>query len=391
MIKTNVSKDAATSEHSITRREFNLQACSAVAAMALSSVSYSEETAAFPLAVVKNPDREGAIKTAFELLGAMDFKGRDIYLKGNFNSADGFPATTHPQTLYFVSRQLRARNCGKLTLVERSGMGSTREIWNRLGIYGLAKELDISLIALEDLKPDQWARVELAGSHWQKGIEVPRFLSEEASIVQISNLKTHRFGGQFSASLKNSIGLIAKHSSFEPGHNYMAELHGSPDQRRMIAEANQFYSPELILMDAMAVFVDGGPESGDLAYPGVILASRNRVAMDAAGLALLRSQNAKAPLSRIPIFEQEQVKRAVELDLGVKSSKEISMLASDAESMQLARQLEAIMSSYPLEDKASAGERSKSTEATAGGRSWSQPIIQRSSFDSGGNRHLESL
>jgi len=68
-------------------------------------------------------------------------------------------------------------------------------------------------------------------------------------------------------------------------------------------------------MDAMQVFVSEGPERGELAAPGVIAASRDRIALDAVGIALLRLYNAVFPGKLKDVFEQEQIKRAVELGL----------------------------------------------------------------------------
>jgi hypothetical protein len=81
-------------------------------------------------------------------------------------------------------------------------------------------------------------------------------------------------------------------------------------------------------------------ESGELAYPEVVAASRDRVALDSVGVALLRHFGAESPLNRGAIFDQEQLKRAVELGLGVKTGKEIQFLADDKESRSMAAQLE---------------------------------------------------
>ena len=162
-------------------------------------------------------------------------------------------------------------------------------------------------------------------------------------MVQICNLKTHRFGGHFSASLKNSIGLVAKQAVTGTRHNYMLELHSSADQRVMIAEANQLYRPLLVVMDASRVFVEGGPEAGDLAYPQVVALSRDRVALDAVGIALLRLHGAAGPVSKGAVFEQAQIKRAVELKLGAQSPKEIRFLTRDDESRKVALQVMAVL------------------------------------------------
>jgi uncharacterized protein (DUF362 family) len=113
----------------------------------------------------------------------------------------------------------------------------------------------------------------------------------------------------------------------------------------MIAEVNQAYSPDLVIMDAIQVFIKGGPESGELACPEIIAASRDRIALDAVGVAVLRHFGAGYPLNRGSVFEQPQLKRAVELGLGVKSGKGIRLLADDRDSRSTAAQLENLLSS----------------------------------------------
>jgi uncharacterized protein (DUF362 family) len=83
-------------------------------------------------------------------------------------------------------------------------------------------------------------------------------------------------------SLKNSVGLVAVRP-IGTSYDYMRELHTSPYQRLMIAEINEFYKTNLILMDAAQGFSKGGPEQGVLIKPGLLLAGEDRVAIDAVG------------------------------------------------------------------------------------------------------------
>jgi uncharacterized protein (DUF362 family) len=284
------------------------------------------------VAIVKTTDRKTGIPRAAAMLEEASFSEKDVYLKCNYNSPDNFPATTHPDALRTAVKLLRAKECRNIILVERSGMGLTREVLKELGTTDLIRQLKVTFLPLEEVTADQWQRVYFPESHWKDGIEVPRFLNQEACVVQVCNLNTHRFGGQFSASLKNSIGLIAKYSLEDPQTNYMKELHDSPNQCQMIAEVNQAYSPQLLLMDAVQSFISGGPETGELADSGVIVASKDRVALDAVGLAVLRYYGAGFPLNRGSIFDQPQIKRAAELGLGVRSPKQIRLVADDDES-----------------------------------------------------------
>ena len=322
----------------ITRRDFNrLSALTGIAF--LSRIPDETHAAKTPVAIVKTTDRSSGFRKAVELLGEPSYEGKDVYLKCSYNSPDPYPATTHPEALRAAVEYIKTKGGRKIILAERSGMGPTREVLERLKTLDIIRQLGIAFLPLEELAAGEWQRMDLPGSHWTAGVEIPVFLAQKPCIVQVCNLKTHRFGGQFSASLKNSIGLIAKYSSIKR-HNYMSELHGSRYQCGMIAEVNQLYSPDLIIMDAIEVFVKGGPESGELAYPEVVAASRDRVALDSVGVALLRHFGAESPLNRGAIFEQEQLKRAVELGLGVKSGKEIQLLADDKESCSMAAQLE---------------------------------------------------
>ncbi|MEZ4718078.1 MAG: DUF362 domain-containing protein [Caldilineaceae bacterium] len=162
------------------------------------------------------------------------------------------------------------------------------------------------------------------------GLSLARCCVDAGTLVQLCCLKTHRFGGHFTLSLKNSVGLVAKH---RPGdsHNYMGELHSSPHQRRMIAEINAAYRPALVVLDGVDAFVTGGPDRGELVHPGVVLAGTDRVALDAVGVALLRYFGTTPEVNRRSIFAQEQIARAVELGVGVDRPEKIELATDDAE------------------------------------------------------------
>lgn len=334
----------------VSRREFARRAGMGIAGLAfLRPGEIAQEEHRSALALAHGHDRGAAIAAAVDLLGRMDFAGRDVYLKANFNSADPFPATTHPDTIESVVEILRQYRCGAITLVERSGMGTTREIWDALGVVELSQRLGLRLLALDDVPAEEWRTEELPNSNWKAGVEVPKFLDRDSFVVQVCNLKTHRFGAAFSASLKNSIGLVAKHGRLNVEYNYMKELHGSTQQGAMIAEVNLIYEPMLIVMDAMEVFTAGGPESGQLASPGIVFASADRVAIDAAGVALLRlhGKGPDQPLASRTVYEQDQLKRAVELRLGAANADELRFLTATAADYQIAAQLESILRESP--------------------------------------------
>jgi uncharacterized protein (DUF362 family) len=97
----------------------------------------------------------------------------------------------------------------------------------------------------------------------------------------------------------------------------------------MIAEINAPFSPDLVVMDGIDAFVDGGPMTGKRAKGNVFLASMDRVAIDAVGLAVLKVLGSNDQIMGRKIFEQEQIARAVELGLGADSPEAIELVCED--------------------------------------------------------------
>jgi uncharacterized protein (DUF362 family) len=127
------------------------------------------------------------------------------------------------------------------------------------------------------------------------------------------------------------------------GYPYMNELHTSPYQRQMIAEINTAFSPDLIVLDGVEAFVDGGPHVGTRVKANVMLAGTDRIAIDAVGVAILRQLGTTPEVSKGKIFEQDQIKRAVELGLGVKSADQIQIVTGDKESEDYAKEIRKIL------------------------------------------------
>lgn len=294
--------------------------------------------------IVKTSDRNFGIKSLLSRFNLEKFHGKTVTLKANFNSADPFPATTHIDTLGNLIRELKEAGIGDLTLAERSGMGNTKMVLERMGVFSLAEKLGFKVVVLDEMGRDEWVKIEADGTHWLNGFYIPKLFLNADKVVQTCCLKTHRFGGHFTMSLKNSIGLVAKRVPGEL-YDYMWELHASPYQRLMIAEVNRFYRTDLILMDAIKAFVKGGPERGEVVEPNLMLASEDRVAIDAVGVAILRRYGSTKEVMNGRIFELEQISRAAELGVGVKSASQIRLVPLNDESIEDVKEIEGILKS----------------------------------------------
>ncbi len=274
--------------------------------------------------LLKTSDRKTAIPELLKQFNLQHYHGKTVALKANFNSADPYPASTHLDTLKAIVETLKAASPSEIIMAERSGMGDTRTVLTKMGVFKLSEELGFKTIVLNEAAKEDWVKIEHKDNHWMRGFYLAKAFHTADKIINTCCLKTHRFGGHFTLSMKNSVGMVAKKV---PGglYDYMWELHGSPYQRQMIAEINSHYNPDFVVMDGIKAFVSGGPESGDLVEPNLLFASQDRVAIDAVGVAILKLYGAKGKVGEAPVFEQDQIKRAAELGIGATSAKEITL------------------------------------------------------------------
>jgi uncharacterized protein (DUF362 family) len=286
------------------------------------------------VSLVRTADRGQGVRSTISLLQPGSFRGKKVILKPNFNTADPAPGSTHNDTLRSLVLNLQEMEASKVTLAERSGPPNTRNVMEAKGTLPLAQELGFDVINLQELGPEGWVHIAAKESHWKDGFRFARAYLEAESIVQTCCLKTHAYGGHFTLSLKNSVGLVPR-----TGYPYMGELHSSRYQRQMIAEINAAYAPDLIVLDGVEAFVDGGPDRGTRVEAGVMLAGTDRVAIDAVGVAILRLLGTTPEVSQGPIFAQDQIARAVELGLGVSSPEQIQLVTGDPESEAFAAKI----------------------------------------------------
>ena len=295
------------------------------------------------VAFVHTRDRMDGIRRAIALLGENPVAGKQVLLKPNFNSADPPPASTHLDTLQVLIESMWKMGAKAITVADRSGMGNTRQVMDGLGVFDLAKTLGFDTLVFDELaNPDDWVLIRNEGDHWKNGFPIPRLLLGAEAIVQTCCLKPHRFGGHFTLSLKNSVGMVGKFMG-QGGYNFMSELHNSPNQRLMIAEINTVYAPALIVLDGVEAFIDNGPDQGTKVWGEAVLAGTDRVAIDAIGLALLRHLGYTGVAANGPIFAQEQIARAVELGLGISGPEKIAFLTDDPNSAAYAAQIQQLM------------------------------------------------
>lgn len=289
--------------------------------------------------LVKTEDRRQGVRASIKALKINPVKGKDVLIKPNFNTSDPVPGSTHNDTLIALVEETWKMGAKSVSLGERS-FPLTREVMEQKGILPILQKMDVRVIDFDDLKEKDWVEFKPETSYWVNGFRIARPILESECLISTCCLKTHQFGGVFTMSLKLHVGVVP---TLRHGYEYMRQLHSSPHQRKMIAEINEPFRPQIVVLDGIEAFVDGGPATGKRARGEVFLASTDRVAIDATGVAILKLMGSNENIMKPKIFEQEQIFRAGELGLGAAAPSEIELIPADETSQEYRNQVAEIL------------------------------------------------
>lgn len=257
-----------------------------------------------------------SIEKAVALLGGWkNFirEGDTVLIKPNFNTADPFPASTSIDFLESVINLIYKAGAKSIFVGESSTFSqNTRKILEETGAIELCNKLGAKIYIFDE---KNWVKKEVLGGKYLKSVSIPEILDKVDKIVLLPCLKTHSYA-RFTAAIKLAVGLM------RPRERTMLHLSHLEEK---IAEINTVFKPDLIIMDARKCFVTRGPRAGEVREPNLILASVDRIAIDIEGLKILKSYPAKNKLD-LPLWEFPQIKRAVELDLGVKTENDYEVI-----------------------------------------------------------------
>lgn len=271
--------------------------------------------------MVHGRDLDAVVHRGFELLGGIDrlgLKGKRVLLKPNVVNDRPPPSTTSPAVLAAVARAVRSTGAAGLTVADSSGIIRFPTTGNlaATGIQRTAETVGAELLALED---HPWVRVEPPGAKSVPRYYVSQPVYEAEVFFNLPVVKTHRFA-HYSCSLKNLVGII--HPRYRPSLTFL-----SGDWHERIAELNLAVHPQLTIADATTLMIAGGPTSGTPARADVLLMSADRVALDAVSVALIRSYGAWDKVAPGLVWDQRQIRRAIELGLGVAGPGHVELVA----------------------------------------------------------------
>lgn len=261
---------------------------------------------------VDNPTE--AILNSVNLIGGFQKiveKGDEILLKPNFNTADSPPGSSDPDFVKAVIELLYEHGAGKVVLGESSMLRlSTRKVLEETKMMEKAEEAGAEVVVFDEGK---WVKVATRGKYL-KEVSLPETALKAEKVVYVCCMKTHRWA-KFTLSLKLAVGFM------KPSERMRLHMRNLEEK---IADLNLVVHPDLIIMDGRKCFISGGPATGELRSPDVVLASGDRVAIDVEALKIIESFEG-ASLKDDP-WSYTQIHRAVELELGVKNEQEYKVI-----------------------------------------------------------------
>jgi len=260
---------------------------------------------------------------AMELLGGFDqlgLRGKRVLLKPNVLNDQPPPSTTNPEVVGAMAAMVRNGGAADVLVADGSGIIRlpTSANLTATGMRAAAEKAGARVLALED---EPWVRIEPVQAQALRRFYFSRPVYDADLVINMPVIKTHRFA-EFSCSLKNFVGAV--HPRNRPSVTFW-----TGDWHERIAEINLAVHPTLTVADGTTTMIAGGPTSGTPAQTDLLICSGDRVAVDLTAIALLRSFGTWPKLQGKRIGEQRQIKRAVELGLGVGSGREIELI-SDA-------------------------------------------------------------
>ncbi len=275
----------------------------------------------------RNKDTLESVRTAVELAGGLGIKeGETVLIRPNANTADPAPGSTNPEVLRGAIREVKKYNPGKIIVAEKSMSSlNTEDVLKKLGLWQAAEAEGVDEILTFDHMIREHVEPRKAYS-WPRGLDVPEFLRSIDYTIALPIIKTH-WTATFTMGLKSQISITSDRDRRQLPHGQgMDTLFG-----HMIAESNLIYKPDFYISDATKCFVTNGPNVGTLREPGIVLASQDVIANDVAGLALLKTLGTVPRIQMKSVWAQPQIRRAIELGLGVSSKEEITVKSSGIE------------------------------------------------------------
>ena len=285
--------------------------------------------------VVRKSSIKSAVQSAIEMAGGLSDinQGDTVLVKPNIvgvGFSGGPRPFTHPDIIETVLQEIKSRTgAGNITVCESSytGPGSDGTSTNaqQSGILDVINSEGVKFVAWDEDPSIEYVVIECEDiQNIGYNVEIPKTLVDGTydHYINLPMIKNHSWqNAGYTCCIKNFVATMRL--STRKG-NWLTSSHDWINLGKGIAELN-LSTPKITMniLDGLSVVLSGGPMSLSMTTKdtGLILASSDRVAADSLALAVLRyyasvTPGINEPYQDISIWEQPQISRALELNLG---------------------------------------------------------------------------
>jgi uncharacterized protein (DUF362 family)/Pyruvate/2-oxoacid:ferredoxin oxidoreductase delta subunit len=233
----------------------------------------------------------GALKQAVDLAGTLEVKGKTVLLKPNIlsDSAPEKAVTTHPAFLEAAIRLVREIGATRILVGDSPAIQPPGFSGKACGLGEVTRKGGA-----------EW--VDFAGEKFElpcpEGKLVKKFslscAAREADvIISLPKLKTHQLM-YFTGAMKNLFGFVPSIAKSP----YHARFSSRESFAAMLVDLNLALKPAYAFMDAVVGMEGPGPGSGNPRHIGLVMASSNLLALDAAACSVIGYPPERIPVNR---------------------------------------------------------------------------------------------
>ena len=232
-----------------------------------------------------------ALCLAVDAAPSLDVAGKTVLLKPNivFDSPPEKAIVTHPVFLEAAIRLVRERGAARVLVGDSPGLQMPNFTAKLSGLGELTVRMGAEWVDFTRERAD----IPCPEGRAQKQFSLTAAVREADCVISLPKLKTHQLM-YYTGAMKNLFGLIPSvakspmHVRFPSREAFAA----------MLVDLNIAVKPHYALMDAIVGMEGPGPGSGDPRPIGLVLASANLLAMDAAASEIIGYPPLEIPVSR---------------------------------------------------------------------------------------------
>jgi uncharacterized protein (DUF362 family)/NAD-dependent dihydropyrimidine dehydrogenase PreA subunit len=238
-----------------------------------------------------------ALKEAVQAAGIPDVKGKAVLLKPNIlmDAAPEKAITTHPHFLEACILLVREWGASRILVGDSPGLQGPHFKPRLSRLLETSARNNAEWVDFTKGKID----IDVAQGKTQRRFTVTKVLNEVDIVISLPKLKTHQLMF-FTGAMKNLFGLIPSVAKSP----YHVKYSSREAFASMLVDLNLFAKPAYAIMDAIIGMEGAGPASGNPRQVGLILASSNLLAIDAAACSIIGY-----PMEKIPVNQDALARR----------------------------------------------------------------------------------